>query len=90
MVPAASKEGYRHQAILKFQPRNSFDLSVRYKPQLLSFFKKVLCVEIQNSILCTIASLMKVVEFHGRSVVNLQANLSCLVGFHSKYVVHLM
>ena len=33
-APAASKENSRPQAILKFQPRNSFDYRVRYEPQL--------------------------------------------------------
>ena len=32
-APAASKENSRPQAILKFQPRNSFDYRVRYEPQ---------------------------------------------------------
>ena len=33
-APAASREDSRPQAILKFQPRNSFDYRVRYEPQL--------------------------------------------------------
>ena len=33
-APAASKEDYRPQAILKSQPRISFDYRVRYEPQL--------------------------------------------------------
>ena len=33
-APAASKEDFCPQAILKFQPRNSFDYRVRYEPQL--------------------------------------------------------
>ena len=33
-APAASKEDSRPHAILKFQPRNSFDYSVHYEPQL--------------------------------------------------------
>ena len=33
-APAASKEDSRSQAILKFQPRNSFDYRVRYKHHL--------------------------------------------------------
>ena len=33
-APAASKENSCPQAILKFQPRNSFDYRVRYEPQL--------------------------------------------------------
>merc|ERR1711928_193673 len=33
-VPAASRENSRPQAILKFQPCNSFDYRVRYEPQL--------------------------------------------------------
>ena len=37
-APAASKEDSRPQAILKFQPRNSFDYRVRYEPQLNSNF----------------------------------------------------
>ena len=42
-APAASIKDYRPQAILKFQPRNSFDYRVRNEPQLqgligLSFF----------------------------------------------------
>ena len=37
-APAASKEDSRPQAILKFQPRNSFDYRVRYEPQLMWFY----------------------------------------------------
>ena len=33
-APAASREDSRPQAILKLQPRNSFDYRVRYEPQL--------------------------------------------------------
>ena len=33
-APAASMEDSCPQAILKFQPRNSFDYRVRYEPQL--------------------------------------------------------
>ena len=33
-APAASREDSCPQAILKFQPRNSFDYMVRYEPQL--------------------------------------------------------
>ena len=33
-VPAASREDSCPQAILKFQPSNSFDYRVRYEPQL--------------------------------------------------------
>ena len=33
-APAASKEDFHPQAILKLQPRNSFDYRVRYEPQL--------------------------------------------------------
>ena len=33
-APVASREDSRPQAILKFQPRNSFDYRVRYEPQL--------------------------------------------------------
>ena len=33
-APAASREDYCPQAILKFKPRNSFDYRVRYEPQL--------------------------------------------------------
>ena len=33
-TPAASREDYRPQAILKLQPRYSFDYRVRYEPQL--------------------------------------------------------
>ena len=33
-APAASRENSRPQAILKVQPRNSFDYRVHYKPQL--------------------------------------------------------
>ena len=32
-APAASREDSRPQAILKLQPRNSFDYRVRYEPQ---------------------------------------------------------
>ena len=35
-VPAASRDDARPQAILKFQPRNSFDYRVRHEPQLIS------------------------------------------------------
>ena len=35
-APAASREDSRPQAILKFQPRNSFDYRVRYEPKLIS------------------------------------------------------
>ena len=35
-APAASREDYHPQAILKFQPRNSFDYWVRYEPKLIS------------------------------------------------------
>ena len=34
-APAASREDSRPQAILKLQPRNSFDYRVRYEPQML-------------------------------------------------------
>ena len=34
-APAASREDSRPQAILKLQPRNSFNYRVRYEPQLL-------------------------------------------------------
>ena len=34
-ITAASREDSRLQAILKLQPRNSFDYRVRYEPQLL-------------------------------------------------------
>ena len=34
-APAASREDSRPQAILKLQPRNSFDYRVRYEPQLI-------------------------------------------------------
>ena len=37
-APAASREDSRPQAILKLQPRNSFDYRVRYKPQLIVHF----------------------------------------------------
>ena len=37
-VPAASREDYRPQAILKLQPRNSFDYRVRYEPQLNNIY----------------------------------------------------
>ena len=33
-APAASREDYCSQAILIFQPRNSFDYRVRYEPLL--------------------------------------------------------
>ena len=33
-APAASREDSRPQAILKLQPRNSFDYRVHYEPQL--------------------------------------------------------
>ena len=33
-APAASREDFHSQAILKLQPRNSFDYRVRYEPQL--------------------------------------------------------
>ena len=33
-APAASREDSHPQAILKFQPRSSFDYRVRYEPQL--------------------------------------------------------
>ena len=33
-APAASREDSRPQAILKLQPRNSFNYRVRYEPQL--------------------------------------------------------
>ena len=33
-APAASREDSRPQAILKLQPRNSFEYRVRYEPQL--------------------------------------------------------
>ena len=33
-APAASREDSRPQAILKFQPRNSFDYRVRHEPQV--------------------------------------------------------
>ena len=33
-APAVSKEDSRSQAILKFQPRNSFEYRVRYEPQV--------------------------------------------------------
>ena len=33
-APAASKEDSHRHAILKFQPRNSFDYRVHYEPQL--------------------------------------------------------
>ena len=44
-APADSREDSHPQAILKLQPRNSFDYRVRYEPQLLvyisnPFFKK--------------------------------------------------
>ena len=32
-APAASREEYRPQAILKLKPRNSFDFRVRHEPQ---------------------------------------------------------
>ena len=35
-APAASMEDSRPQAILKFQPRNSFNYRVRYEPQLVA------------------------------------------------------
>ena len=35
-APAASREDSHPQAILKLQPRNSFDYRVRYVPQLSS------------------------------------------------------
>ena len=35
---AASREDSRPHAILKLQPRNSFDYRVRYEPQLIFFF----------------------------------------------------
>ena len=35
-APAASREDSRPQAILKLQPRNSFDYRVRYESQLFS------------------------------------------------------
>ena len=38
-APAASKENSRPQAILKFQPRNSFDYRVHYEPQLSTLYK---------------------------------------------------
>ena len=43
-APAASREDSRPQAILKLQPRNSFDYRVRYEPQLIetSIFHKYL------------------------------------------------
>ena len=40
-APAASRKDSRPQAILKFQPRNSFDYRVRYKPQLNWYSKRV-------------------------------------------------
>ena len=36
-APAASMEDSLPQAILKFQPRNSFDYKVRYEPQLTTY-----------------------------------------------------
>ena len=41
-APAASREDSRPHAILKLQPRNSFDYRVRYEPQLtLAFILRV-------------------------------------------------
>ena len=37
-APAASREDSRPQAVLKLQPRNSFDYRVRYEPQLKNSF----------------------------------------------------
>ena len=47
-APAASREDSRPQAILKLQPRNSFDYRVRYEPQLIMhylFSRKVRAID---------------------------------------------
>ena len=54
-APAASREDSRPQAILKFQPGNSFDYRVRYEPQLTMvryMLHKILRIATQNETLC--------------------------------------
>ena len=50
---AASREDSRPQAILKLQPRNSFDYRVHYEPQLMDilFVLEILRVILLPSIL---------------------------------------
>ena len=56
-APAASREDSRPQAILKLQPRNSFDYRVRYEPQLKTFLP-------ENCLLaCLLTLLMKMRSF---------------------------
>ena len=45
-APAASKEDSRPQAILRFQPRNTFDYRVRYEPK----FGLLKCYEMKKKI----------------------------------------
>ena len=45
-VPAASKEDSHPQAILKFQPRYSFDYRVHYEPQL----KQIVTAELKKAL----------------------------------------
>ena len=55
-VPAASREDSRPQAILKFQPRNSFDYRVRYEPQLLLVNYLLLANSfVSENLICTIS-----------------------------------
>ena len=47
-APAASREDSRPQAILKLQPRNSFDYRVCNEPQLNDFRNLLLGIAVKN------------------------------------------